>query len=188
MLNRIDSLISSLKHLELLKPELKKAFHIILESIQSGGTIYTAGNGGSSSCASHLMEELVGRYKETRPPIKSICFSSSSDLLSCIANDFKYKNVFSRQVECFCKKEDVLILFTSSGNSKNLIQAIETALKKEIQIVIFTGKDGGEINQKYKDLINQIIIKNEDSGIIQEVHLHLIHELVEYLEKNLYRP
>jgi phosphoheptose isomerase len=182
ILERANQLIEILGKLDMLKPDIKRVFNLIKEVSKYGGTIYTCGNGGSSNCASHLTEELVGKYDNVRPPIKSICFSSNPDLITCIANDFKYKNVFSRQIDCFCSKNDVLIIFTSSGNSKNLLYAIETALFKEVPIVVFSGKDGGFINKTYKDKINQIIINSENGGLIQEIHLHLIHSLVEYLE------
>lgn len=187
MFSRSKNLICELEKLENLKPEFKKAINLILETVKNDGVIYTAGNGGSSSCASHLMEELVGRYKQDRKPIKSICLTSSSDLLSCISNDFKYKNVFARQIECFCSDKDVLILFTSSGNSKNLILAIEEALRKNTKIIVFNGKDGGLIHSKYKQNIIEILIKNEDGGICQEIHTHLLHEIVEFIEKNYER-
>lgn len=185
-LSRLNDLLSCLESLKKIDNEQKilGIFEIVQDSINKNGIIYTAGNGGSSCCASHLTEELVGKYDKIRPPIKSICLSSNSDLLTCIANDFKYKNVFSRQINGFCSEKDVLILFTTSGYSKNLFYAVEAALNKGTKIIVFSGKNGGSLSKEFKNKSNyfEFIVKSDFGANIQEIHLHLIHSLLEYLE------
>ena len=184
ILSRAKQLIEVLNGLEMIKPEIKTVFHLIKEVSKKGGTIYTCGSGGSSSASNHFMVELEGKYDSVRPPIKCTSLTSNIDLITCIANDFKYKNVFARQIESKCTKNDILVIFTSSGNSKNLLYAIEIALHKEVPIVVFSGKGGGLINQNYKEKVNQVIINSDKTSFVQEASLHLIHSLVEYLEES----
>lgn len=156
-------------------------FPAIKDSIDSGGTIFTCGNGGSACCANHLTEELIGKYDKIRPPIKSICLNADSATITCISNDYLYTNVFSRQIECLGKEGDVLVVFSTSGNSINLLNVLDAAHNKGMIKVAFVGNDGGLIARPNR--VDHLVIVNSNvSARIQEVHEFLMHNLCEYLE------
>jgi D-sedoheptulose 7-phosphate isomerase len=160
---------------------LIKIKNIIKKNIQSKNKIMMCGNGGSSAQASHFSTELVVRFKKKfeRKAYNSICLSSDPSLLTAIGNDYGFEKIFSRQIEGIGTNQDLLIIFTTSGNSKNLIEAIKTANKKKVKIVSFTGNDGGKVKKMTKLNYN---INSTDTARIQECHLFLIHLIIEIIE------
>lgn len=154
-------------------------YNIILASIKKKGTIFWCGNGGSASDSQHLAAELIGRYKSNRKPLKSISLNSDTSVLTCISNDFGYENIFSRQLEGIANHNDVLIIISTSGNSKNIINAIKLAKKKKIKVLGLLGKNGGACKNLIK---NKIIINSNNTARIQEMHImigHIICDLIE---------
>lgn len=145
----------------------------------AGGTIVWAGNGGSATQASHFAAELVGRYKKSRPPLRSISLTSDIGILTCISNDYGYDNILSRQIECFCGEKDVLIILSTSGNSSNIVNAAQTARAMGVKVIGLLGNSGGEA-QKHCDLV--FTTSNKDTAIIQELHGHLCHTICEYID------
>ncbi len=162
--------------------DLKKIFEfykIILSSIKKKGTIFWCGNGGSASDSQHLAAELIGRYRSNRKPLKSISLNSDTSVLTCISNDFGYENVFSRQLDGIANHNDVLIIISTSGNSKNILNAIKLAKKKKIKVLGLLGKNGGACKKLIK---NKIIINSNNTARIQEMHImigHIICDLIE---------
>lgn len=149
-----------------------------LKCVSRGGTIYACGNGGSACDAMHLAEELVARYKRERPGIKAMHFLDAGTI-SCWSNDYSYDSVFARQVSTFCTKNDLLVLFSTSGNSKNLIEAAEAAKKQGTFTLGLLGKGGG----KLKDLVSlALVVPCGETERIQEIHITLVHALCEHLE------
>jgi D-sedoheptulose 7-phosphate isomerase len=154
----------------------------VVTSLRSGGKLLTCGNGGSAADAMHLSEELVGRYNRNRQSMPAICLSADPTLLTCISNDFGYDQVFARQVEGLGQPQDVLVCFTSSGNSVNIICAIEMARKKGVRSIAFLGKGGG----KTKGLADlELIVASSDTARVQEAHNLLFHALLEVIEREL---
>lgn len=156
-----------------------KFYNIILASIKKKGTIFWCGNGGSASDSQHLAAELIGRYKSNRKPLKSISLNSDTSVLTCISNDFGYENIFSRQLEGIANQNDVLIIISTSGNSKNIINAVKFAKKKKIKVLGLLGKNGGVCKNLIK---NKIIINSNNTARIQEMHImigHIICDLIE---------
>ena len=151
-------------------------------TLRSGGKILTCGNGGSAADALHLAEELVGRYRRARPSWPAICLSADPTLLTCIANDYGFEAVFARQVEGLASCNDLLICFTSSGNSANIVKAIETARKRGVTTVALLGKGGGVTKGK-ADM--ELIVEGTDTARIQEAHGFLVHELLERIEREM---
>ena len=146
--------------------------------IKKGGTIYACGNGGSTCDAMHFVEELVARFKRERPGIKAMHFMDPSTL-TCWSNDYEYSSAFQRYAETFCGPTDVFFGFSTSGNSSNVIKAVEAAKAKGTYTVIFSGKDGG----KLKNLADiSLIVPSEFTERIQEVHILFVHILCELLE------
>ena len=162
--------------------EIQKIALIISKSIKNGGTIYWCGNGGSASDSHHLAAELVGRFIKDRPPIASISLSADTSILTCISNDFSYEDVFSRQIQAMANPTDVLIGISTSGNSKNVINAIKFANNKNCETVALTGKKGGDLIKFAK---NSILIKSDSTARIQECHILIGHIIIGLIEREL---
>ena len=128
----------------------------------------------------HMAEEFVGRYRTNRRSLPAICLNADATALTCIANDFGYDEVFSRQVEGLGVKGDILVGFTTSGNSPNILRAFAVAKARDIQTVALTGKDGG----KAKGNVDfEIIVGSQDTARIQEAHAVVMHALLEVVER-----
>ena len=153
-----------------------------LKTIQRGKTILLCGNGGSASDSIHISSELVGKFEKERKAVPSISLSSNISNLTAIANDFGFENIFSRQIEALGKKGDLLIAISTSGNSKNIINAIDCAILRGLNVVAFTGRDGGKINQM--DCI-KLKIPNDNVARIQEMHILIGHIISKYVEENI---
>lgn len=159
-----------------------KASDIIIKSLKKGGTIYWCGNGGSASDSLHLSAEFLGKFKKERKPLKSISLAGNPATLTCIANDFGYENVYSRQIEALGTSKDVLIAISTSGNSKNIINAIDHAKKKKINVISFLGKNGGKCRGKAK---LDLVIKSNSTARIQELHIMIGHIVCDLVEKGM---
>lgn len=151
-------------------------------ALKAGGKILTCGNGGSAADALHLAEELLGRYKSNRRPLASVCLNADPTLLTCIGNDFGFDEVFARQVEGLGRENDMLVCFSTSGNSGNILRALEAARRAGVKSVAFLGKGGGKAKGK-ADL--ELIIASSDTARIQEAHTLLLHALLEVIEREL---
>jgi len=158
------------------------ASEIILQSLRAGGKIISFGNGGSMCDAMHFAEELTGRYRENRLPIAAIAVSDSSHI-TCISNDYGFTEIFSRFIEAHGKPHDVVLAISTSGDSVNVIKACKVAHKIGLKVIALTGKTGG----KLAGLADIEIRVSHDgySDRIQEVHIVIIHILVELIEKGL---
>ncbi len=162
--------------------KIESAGKMLVDSIRNGGKIISCGNGGSMCDAMHFAEELTGRYRENRAALPAISISDSS-YISCVSNDFGYSYVFSRFVEAFGKPGDVLLAISTSGNSENVLNAISSAKEKGMLVIGLTGKDGGEMAS-----ICDIEIRAPHSQYAdraQEIHIKIIHSLIDYIEINL---
>lgn len=159
---------------------IEKAGKILVEALQSGGKILSCGNGGSLCDAMHFAEEMTGRYRENRRALPAIALSDSSHM-SCVSNDYGYAHVFERMVDALGQKNDVLLAISTSGNSENVILAIESAKKKGMYVVGLTGKDGGKIAALVDVEIRAPYSKYADRA--QEIHIKVIHALIDYIEQ-----
>jgi len=166
----------------LLAPSISKTGSLIAVRLKKGGKILTAGNGGSAADAMHLAEELVGRFKANRKPLPAIALTADGTLLTCIANDFGFEEVFSRQVEGLGRRGDVLVLFTSSGNSENLLRAVRAARKKGVTTIALSGKSGGKLKGKAD---HEIIVPSASTARVQEMHTFILHCWLEIVEASL---
>ncbi|MEM9159064.1 MAG: SIS domain-containing protein [Verrucomicrobiota bacterium] len=168
-----------LDSLEAVSEELERAADIILSALKAGNKLLVCGNGGSASDAMHFTCELVGRYLDERDPFPAICLNGNPADLTCIVNDYGYEAAFSRQVHAFGKPDDVLITFSSSGRSANVLKAILVAKSKGLKRVSFIGKDGGDA-KGLSDV--DIIIPSETTARIQETHTLLLHTLLDQID------
>ncbi|MFA7236757.1 MAG: SIS domain-containing protein [Phycisphaeraceae bacterium] len=160
----------------------------VAEALCGGNKLLVCGNGGSAAEASHLAGEIVGRYKKNRRPYPCICLSDSPGVMTCIGNDFGFDQVFARQVEAFGQSGDVLIVFTSSGNSANVVKALAAAKGRGVTSVALLGKDGGLCAGLADIELLASTPENapgSETARIQEVHLMLLHTLCDLVEGEL---
>lgn len=162
---------------------ISNAVEIIVKSIKDGGKIISCGNGGSMSDAMHFAEELSGRFRENRPALPAIAISDPSHI-TCTANDYGFDKIFSRFVEGLGQKGDVLFAISTSGNSKNVLEAASVARQKGMKIIALTGKDGG----KLKDIcdVEIRVTHNGYADRIQEIHIKIIHTIIHCTETTLF--
>ncbi len=158
---------------------IQQAALLISDSFKQGGKVLSCGNGGSHCDAMHFAEELTGRYRENRPGYPAIAISDVSHL-SCVSNDFGYEYVFSRYVEAVGQKGDVLFGLSTSGNSKNVLNAIKAAKEKGMKVITMTGKDGGQMAGLADVEIRVPHFRYADR--IQEIHIKVIHILMMLIE------
>lgn len=151
----------------------------ILDVLNKNGTIFWCGNGGSMADASHLAAELLGKYEKERPPFKSIALGQDNGVLTCIANDYNFDQIFARELEGLANKNDFLILISTSGKSKNIIEAAKTANRIGMKSFALLGKDGGEVS---KLISSNYIVPENKTSIIQEVHIIIGHIICEFVE------
>jgi D-sedoheptulose 7-phosphate isomerase len=161
---------------------IEKAGTLMTEAIRNGGKILSCGNGGSLCDAMHFAEELTGRYRENRPAIGAIAMSDVSHM-ACVGNDYGYEFVFSRYLEGVGRTGDVLLAISTSGNSQNVIKAIESAKNMGIAVVGLTGKDGGKMASLCDVEIRAPFTHYADRA--QEIHIKVIHSLIDFIEHQL---
>jgi len=156
----------------------------IIECYKNGNKVYFCGNGGSFADAQHLSAELSGRFYFDREPLEVVLLSSNVSYLTAVGNDYSYSDIFSREIRSSIKEGDVLICFSTSGKSKNVIKAIEVARLKGSYVVSFIGNDGGEM----KDISDvNLIIPSSDTARIQECHTLLGHTILEIVENKMFK-
>ncbi len=161
---------------------IENAGALMVESLQNGGKIIACGNGGSMCDAMHFAEELSGRYRENRKALAAIAISDPGHL-SCVSNDFGYQSVFSRYLEAMGKPGDILLAISTSGNSENIIQAVNTAKSFGMITILLSGKDGGKLKGQTDQ---EIIVPHFGyADRIQEIHIKVIHALIDYIEQHL---
>lgn len=169
------------KALGLLAPILLESAKTITKALQDNKKILICGNGGSAADSQHFAAELTGRYKRERKGLRAIALSTDTSALTAIGNDYGYNHVFSRQVEALAMQGDVVIGISTSGNSQNIINALEVANKIGCITLSLSGRDGGLI----KNLCDySIIAPSDDTPRIQEIHILCIHILCELIEKS----
>lgn len=161
--------------------KIESAGKAMVNAVKSGCKIISCGNGGSMCDAMHFAEELSGRFRNDRKALPAVSISDASHI-SCVGNDYGYDKIFSRYIEALGNKGDVLLAISTSGNSINVIEAINTARNKGMAVVGLTGKDGG----KMKDLCDIEIRApfSDYADRAQEIHIKVIHSLIEYVEAN----
>jgi len=160
--------------------KIESAAKAILKSLANGGKVIIFGNGGSAADSQHFAAELVGRFKKERAPLAAIALTVNTSALTAIANDYGYDVVFARQIEAIGKKGDIAIGLSTSGNSKNVIEALRKARKLGMATVGLLGWDGGKIKDEC-DIA--MIVPSTDTPRIQEAHITIIHILCELIDE-----
>lgn len=151
-------------------------------SLKAGGKLIVFGNGGSAAQAQHVAAELVVRFKKDRIALPAIALTSDTSILTATANDYGFEYIFSRQIEALAKPNDVVLALTTSGNSPNVLRAIETAARLKLKTIALLGKDGGKLREK-TDI--ELIVDSQNTARIQEAHLLILHMVAETVENDL---
>lgn len=172
--------LQTLQALPSIRSAIDRAGDLILGTLRRGGKLLICGNGGSAADAAHFATELVGRYAQTRRSLPAIALSSDGSLLSCIGNDFGYDQVFSRQVAGLAQTGDLVVVLTSSGNSPNIVAALQEARARQLESIAFLGRGGG----RARGLAScDLIIPGASAAAAQEAHLFLIHHFCERIDE-----
>lgn len=162
-----------------LAPEISAAGTAIIRSLENGGTVFTCGNGGSASDAFHLTQELVGRFVAVRRALRSVCLNADAATLTCIGNDQGFAEIFARQVQALGRSGDVLVAFSTSGNSPNVLNAIAAAAELRMLTILMSGGNGGAAQA---DCNYRILVPSRTTARIQEVHTLILHQWLEAID------
>jgi DnaA initiator-associating protein len=171
---------------EALPEPIQKAAQMMIEALINGNKILSCGNGGSAAQAQHFSSSLLNRYERNRPSLPAIALTTDSSTITSIANDSSVDEVFSKQVKALGQAGDILLAISTSGNSANVINAMQAALTRDMTIVALTGKDGGEMTGFISENDVEIRVPSSRTARIQEVHLLVIHSLCESIDSALF--
>jgi D-sedoheptulose 7-phosphate isomerase len=180
-----DSAELKLASVDLLTPLIARAAGLMTECLLADGKLLSCGNGGSAADAQHFAAEMVGRFERERPELPAIALTTDSSILTAIANDYDFSQVFAKQVRALGRAGDVLLAISTSGNSANVCAAISAALEREMRIVALTGKGGGRIGELLGPDDVHICVPHSTTTRIQEVHLLAIHCLCDAIDASL---
>ena len=168
----------------LAKP-IAQAVHAIVGCITSGGKVMACGNGGSAADAQHFAAEFVGRFERERPGLAAMALTTDTSILTAVGNDYDFASIFSKQVQALGQPGDVLLAITTSGNSANVLAAVDAAHAKEMTVVALTGRGGGVMNDRLTETDTHICVPHERTARIQEVHLLCLHCLCDAVDLQL---
>lgn len=180
--NIINEHIATAERLKSLENVIQAACDLCTATILRGGKILLAGNGGSAADAQHIAAEFVGRFVKNRRSFPAIALSTDTSALTAIANDYGFERVFARQIEGLGVENDVFIGISTSGNSPNIIQAVEVARERGLKIIIFSGRDGGLLRGR-ADL--ELIVPSDVTARIQEMHILIGHIICEAIDEQV---
>ncbi len=183
ILTGIQEHLETIKKMDSLASPLEALASACISTLQNGKKILICGNGGSAADAQHIAAELTGRFEMKRKGLAAIALTTDTSAMTAIANDFGFENIFSRQVEALAQKGDLFIGISTSGNSQNIIRALEAAMELECNCFGFAGKDGGSMQSTLKE--NLLIVPSDRTARIQEGHILIGHLLCELIEKGL---
>ena len=159
---------------------------LLADCLRAGGKVMACGNGGSAADAQHFAAELVNRFERERQPLAGLALTTDTSNLTSIANDYAYVQVFSKQVRALGRRCDALLAISTSGNSPNVMRAIDAAHEKGVKVVALTGKDGGKMAAQLKDGDVEIRVPAKVTARIQEVHLLALHCLCDLIDEQLF--
>jgi len=171
---------------EELPPYIAHASQLMVNALVSGGKILTCGNGGSAGDAQHFSSELLNRFERERPSLPAIALTTDPSTITSIANDYSYNEVFSKQIRALGNPGDVLLAISTSGNSSNVVQAIQAAHERDMVVVALSGKDGGHMASLLTAEDVEISVPSDVTARIQEVHLVVIHCLCDLIDCALF--
>jgi D-sedoheptulose 7-phosphate isomerase len=174
------------KAIESLPDSIAAAASVMIRALQAGNKILSCGNGGSAGDAQHFSSELLNRFEMERPGLPAMALTTDSSTLTSIANDYAYREIFSKQVLALGREGDVLLAISTSGNSDNVTAAIHAAHENRMPVIALTGKEGGEIAGILSERDVEVRVPSESTARIQESHLVVIHCLCDLIDQHLF--
>ena len=177
-----DSAHTKLEAIEALSAPIAGAVEIMVGCLVGNGKVLACGNGGSAADAQHFAAELVGRFEMERQGLAAIALTTDTSIITAVSNDYGFKAIFERQVRALGQPGDVLLAISTSGNSPNVIDAIEAAHDNDLRVVALTGKGGGQIGEMLRDSDIHICVPSDRTARIQEVHLLTLHCLCDGID------
>ncbi|HTP47328.1 MAG TPA: phosphoheptose isomerase [Casimicrobiaceae bacterium] len=180
-----DSAQLKLAAAETLAPEIARAAALMTECLLGDGKILACGNGGSASDAQHFAAEMIGRFERERPELPAISLATDTSILTAIANDYEYAQVFAKQVRALGAAGDVLLAISTSGNSANVVAAVDAARERGMRIVALTGKGGGRVGELLSADDVHVCVPHSVTARIQELHILAIHCMCDVIDANL---
>lgn len=180
-----DSLATKLAAMDTLPGLISEASQVITSALINGNKVLSCGNGGSAGDAQHFSSEMLNRYEMERPSLPAIALTTDTSTLTSIANDYSYDMVFAKQIHALGMQGDILLAISTSGNSENVIRAIEAAHEREMKIVALTGKTGGSMADTLNADDIELRVPAESTARIQETHLLIIHCLCDLIDHQL---
>jgi len=181
----IDSADLKYQSAEILSKPIAAAAQAILACVTGGGKVLACGNGGSAADAQHFSAEFVGRFERERPGLAAIALTTDTSILTAVANDYDYSAVFSRQIRALGQPGDVLLAISSSGNSANVLAAIEAAHEREMVVIGLSGQGGGKMNHALRDTDVHVSVPHDRTARVQEVHILTLHCLCDAVDAQL---
>jgi D-sedoheptulose 7-phosphate isomerase len=175
----LDAHIRTAQQAKPLLEDVRAVGAVLIDAFAGGGTLYTLGNGGSAADAQHFTGEVIGHYKRDRRPLPAVTLTTDATVSTCIANDYAFEDVFSRQVQALAKPGDVVAAFTTSGRSANVVNALSAARANGATTLLFAGGDGGP-SLALADHV--FLAPSSETPRIQELHTFLLHALSEILD------
>ena len=170
---------------EVLSKPIADAVDAVLGCITAGGKVLACGNGGSASDAQHFAAEFVGRFERERPGLAALALTTDSSILTAISNDYDFAAIYAKQVQALGSPGDVLLALTTSGNSGNVLAAVDAAHAKEMTVIALTGRGGGKIREQLTETDVHICVPHERTARIQEVHLLTLHCICDAVDLQL---
>lgn len=181
-----DSIETKTRAMDVLGPSIEQASQLMVNGLLSERKILSCGNGGSAGDAQHFSSELLNRFERERPSLPAIALTTDSSTITSIANDYSYDEVFSKQIRALGQAGDVLLAISTSGNSANVMQAIQAAHDRDMRVVALTGRDGGAMTSLLLPDDVEIRVPARSTARIQEVHLLAIHCLCDLIDRQLF--
>ena len=183
--NFIASINTKKDSLEPLAPRIAIASELLIQCIVGGKKILSCGNGGSAGDAQHFSSEMLNRFEMERPSLPAIALTTDTATITAIANDYHYNEIFSKQINALGQEDDILLAISTSGNSANVLSAVDAAHERDMRVILLTGRDGGSLKSLLKDEDIEICVPSDSTARIQEVHLLVIHCLCDLIDQQL---
>ena len=180
-----DSAQLKLAAAEALAPAVARAAELLTQCLLGDGRILACGNGGSAADAQHFAAEMIGRFERERPELPAISLATDTSILTAVANDYSYEQIFAKQVRALGAAGDALLAISTSGNSANVIAAVDAAHDREMRVVALTGKGGGQVGAMLTADDVHLCVPHDRTARIQEVHLLIIHCLCDAVDHTL---
>lgn len=179
---QISDHLQAVEGIRALIPQITEIGACMLDCLRRGGKVIWMGNGGSAADSQHLAAEFVGRYTRERQGLASIALTTDTSILTAVGNDYGYESIFSRQIDALCTSDDVVVGISTSGNSRNIIVAMEVARARDATTVAFGGRDGGELHAQVD---HSLIVPSWETARIQEGHILIGHLLCDMVESGI---